>query len=220
MTDMTQRAEPNAVLNVTWHRQNGSLPDPVFADLTKEEALHMATEAVRTGSIPGIDADPDVDLEGFEIDRIPAHPAMFCTDCGRQHTMGTTSCVQCSAAVVERMVPHKLMLRPKTPVGIQFSATMEKLGKSAEYINKAADKLVEIEDIVAHMEGAIDEVEALAEELEPFHEAVTEDDGDLAGALKKVFELWGCKVSEANGIWNITTEDGAEWDMTVPKEKE
>ena len=61
MTDMVVR-EPNARLNVTINGQNGDLPDPVSFDATEGDIRQVAAEAIQTGYIPGIDADPNVDL--------------------------------------------------------------------------------------------------------------------------------------------------------------
>ena len=65
-------APDEARLNVTYNNQNGHLPDPVHYDLQPEAVIAMAQEALRAGGIPGIDADPTADLEGFRVDRYPA----------------------------------------------------------------------------------------------------------------------------------------------------
>jgi len=70
-------AVPTARLNVTWAGQNGDYPDPIpfthpLTPETKQGVLDMAAEAIRTGYIPGIAADENVDLEGFEVDVFPA----------------------------------------------------------------------------------------------------------------------------------------------------
>lgn len=77
-----------AVLNITWNGENGELPDPIIYDSTDGDILQWAAEAVR-GGIPGITADPNVNLEGFVVERF-----------------GST---------VD--LPNRVVLRPKTPFG-------------------------------------------------------------------------------------------------------
>ena len=81
----------DAKLNVTWDGQNGDLPDMVDYDSTTAELLQLAEEAVTTGGIPGIDADPGADFDDFIVDRFPANEA--------------------------EGLPARLMVRPKTPFG-------------------------------------------------------------------------------------------------------
>ena len=79
-----------ARLNVTWSGANGELPDPVPYDATDHQLKAMATEAILSGSIPGIPADRTVDLTDFVVDRFAATPE----------------------------VPHhRVFIRPKTPFG-------------------------------------------------------------------------------------------------------
>jgi len=78
------------VLNVTWNGQNGELPDGVLWDSTDDDIKQMATEAIRDGYIPGIDADTDVDFTDFVVDRY---------------------------AATEDVPTNRIMLRPKTPFG-------------------------------------------------------------------------------------------------------
>lgn len=68
-------AEHEARLNITYRRQNGDLPDPVSAAATDAEVIQWVTEAVRAGHVPGITADPDVDLSGFVVDRFGPNEA-------------------------------------------------------------------------------------------------------------------------------------------------
>ena len=81
----------DAMLNVTWNGQNGELPDSVDYDSTDEELIRLAAEAVTTGSIPGIEATPDVDLQDFVVDRYMANEA--------------------------EGLPARVFIRPKTPFG-------------------------------------------------------------------------------------------------------
>lgn len=78
-----------ARLNVTWNGQNGDLADPVNFDSADGDVLQWAAEAIRAGDIPGIDADPNVNLTDFVIDRFGATEDQ----------------------------PNKLYIRPKTPFG-------------------------------------------------------------------------------------------------------
>ena len=49
-----------ATLNVTWAGNNGDLPDAVSYDSSDADLKQVASEAIRTGYIPGVDADPRV----------------------------------------------------------------------------------------------------------------------------------------------------------------
>lgn len=89
MADELVVREPIAQLNVTYAGQNGDYPDPVDYDMTEGDIKQIATEAIRTGYIPGISEVPDVNLADFVVDRFPA------TD----------------------ELPPRLMVRPKTPFG-------------------------------------------------------------------------------------------------------
>ena len=65
-----------AQLNITFSGLNGDLPDPVAFDASNADIIRMAQEAIRNGSVPGIKADPDADLSGFEVDRFQATEAI------------------------------------------------------------------------------------------------------------------------------------------------
>lgn len=62
-----------ARVNVTFSGQNGDLPDPVSFDATDAEIRTWVTEAVRSGSVPGIAANPNADFNDFMIDRFNAN---------------------------------------------------------------------------------------------------------------------------------------------------
>jgi hypothetical protein len=79
----------NGRLNVTYQGQNGDYPDPLNVDTPDADLKQVAAEAIRTGYIPGITPDPNVDLTDFVVDRFPA------TD----------------------DLPARAMIRPKTPFG-------------------------------------------------------------------------------------------------------
>jgi len=78
-----------ARLNITWARMNGDLPDSVSRDASDADVKQIAAEAVRTGYIPGITADPDVDFTDYVVERFDA----------------------------DGDLPHRVMLRPKTEFG-------------------------------------------------------------------------------------------------------
>jgi len=78
-----------AQLNITWAGSNGDLRDLVFYDSTDADIKAWATEAVRNGDIPGIDADPNVDFYDFVVDKFSAKDDL----------------------------PNRIFLRSKTPFG-------------------------------------------------------------------------------------------------------
>lgn len=61
--------EDEARVNVTWDGSNGDLPDPVALDATDADIKTWVEEAVRTGSVPGLRADPAADFSDFVVDR-------------------------------------------------------------------------------------------------------------------------------------------------------
>jgi len=63
-----------ARVNITYKRQYGELPDAVTFDSTDGDVRGWVAEAIRTGSVPGIEADPDVRLNDYVIDRFPPVP--------------------------------------------------------------------------------------------------------------------------------------------------
>jgi len=85
----TAIGEDQARLNVTWSGTNGDLPDPVPRDASDADILQWATEAVQTGGIPGIDADPNASFQDFVVDRFDAKDGL----------------------------PSRVVIRPKTPFG-------------------------------------------------------------------------------------------------------
>ncbi|MEM9454205.1 MAG: hypothetical protein AAGF11_08490 [Myxococcota bacterium] len=62
-----------ARLNITWNGQNGDLPDPVSWHASDKEILRWATEAVQSGSVPGITKTGHVRMHTFVVDRFPAN---------------------------------------------------------------------------------------------------------------------------------------------------
>lgn len=61
-----------ALVNVTWAGQNGDMPQPVEFDSSNQDILNWVTEAVQSGSIPGITSDPDADFSGFVVEKLAA----------------------------------------------------------------------------------------------------------------------------------------------------
>lgn len=81
--------DEEATVNVTYAGQNGDLLAPVYFQSTDGDIKAWVTEAVRSGTVPGINAAPAADFTDFVVDRFPAKD-------GR---------------------PNMLMVRPKTPFG-------------------------------------------------------------------------------------------------------
>lgn len=61
--------DDEAIVNITWNGENGYMQQAVHYDADNNRIRAWAEEAIRTGSVPGIPADPDVNLENFEIDK-------------------------------------------------------------------------------------------------------------------------------------------------------
>lgn len=96
MVPIVEPPEGMAKLTITFNGQQGDLPDPVSYDSTDGDLKQMATEAVRDGYIPGIDAAANADFTDFVVDRFPARDD----------------------------VPfNRLSLRPKTPFGAEKACT-------------------------------------------------------------------------------------------------
>jgi hypothetical protein len=65
-----------AKVNITYKGQNGDLPDPVNFESTAGDVLGWVAEAVRGGSVPGINADPNASFTDFIVDRFAADEAL------------------------------------------------------------------------------------------------------------------------------------------------
>jgi hypothetical protein len=65
-----------ARVNVTYKRQHGELPDAVTYDAPDGDVRGWVTEAIRTGGVPGIEADPRAALNDYVIDRFPPVPGV------------------------------------------------------------------------------------------------------------------------------------------------
>jgi len=76
MDNMVRAVGDNeARVNITWAGQNADLPDPVAVDATDAEVKRWVTEAVQTGTVPGIPADQQADFGDFVVDRYPPNEA-------------------------------------------------------------------------------------------------------------------------------------------------
>lgn len=62
-----------ARVNITVGGNNGDLVDPVLFDAPDSDIKTWATEAVATGSVPGVPAVGDVDFTDFVVDRFSAN---------------------------------------------------------------------------------------------------------------------------------------------------
>jgi len=65
--------EHEARVNITFAGQNGDLPDTIRYDSTDADVRGWVTEALRGGSVPGIDGLRFVDLRDHVVDRFPAN---------------------------------------------------------------------------------------------------------------------------------------------------
>ena len=85
-----QQLAPNqALLNITHAAQNGTLNDPVPYDLPDGELRRIVTEAVRSGSVVGLERAEAADFTNYVFDRFPATAEL----------------------------PARVFARPKTPYG-------------------------------------------------------------------------------------------------------
>jgi len=66
---MNDIKDTEACVNITYGGKNGDLRDPVFFQSTDDDVRNWVTEAVRTGSVPGLDAAPNADFSDFVVDR-------------------------------------------------------------------------------------------------------------------------------------------------------
>lgn len=72
---MNEIKENEARVNITYGGKNGDLSDPVFFQSTDGDVKTWVTEAVRAGSVPGLDAAANADFADFVIDRFAASEA-------------------------------------------------------------------------------------------------------------------------------------------------
>lgn len=70
---MSELAEHEARVGVTYNGQYGDLPDPVAFDASDGDVKGWISEALMTGGVPGIDPQTEVDLGNFVVDRFQAN---------------------------------------------------------------------------------------------------------------------------------------------------
>jgi hypothetical protein len=58
-----------ARVNVTWAGQTGDLVSPIPFDSSDTEVRRLVSEAVRTGTVPGINADANANFTDYVVDR-------------------------------------------------------------------------------------------------------------------------------------------------------
>jgi len=94
-----------ARVNVTHGGFNGELPDPVMFQAGDGDIKAWVTEAVRTGGIPGINADPTADFSDFVIDRFAATEARpwNCIFVRPKTPFGFIACDHCKGCIVKRI---------------------------------------------------------------------------------------------------------------------
>lgn len=108
MTTEIERVIPEGMarLNITFGGQNGDLPDPVSYDAADGDIKQWASEAVRTGGIPGLAENTNANFTDFVVDRFDA----------------------------TEVRPYKLLqLRPKTPFGFRADHAPLKNAARADY---------------------------------------------------------------------------------------
>lgn len=82
--------ECEAKVSVTYNGEIGDLPDPVRFEAGDADVKQWVTEALRSGGVPGIPADPNASLHDFVVERYAAN---------------------------ETRPQNTVMIRPKTPFG-------------------------------------------------------------------------------------------------------
>ena len=60
-----------AMVQVTYNGRHGELAQPVHFDSTDGDIRAWVSEALRTGGVQNIPADPEADLRDFSIERYP-----------------------------------------------------------------------------------------------------------------------------------------------------
>jgi hypothetical protein len=78
-----------AVLEITYQGQQGTLTDPVPWDAADGDLKQWATEALQAGGIPGLDATPNADFTDFVVHKFDAKDGL----------------------------PNRIVIRPKTEYG-------------------------------------------------------------------------------------------------------
>jgi hypothetical protein len=71
--DAVNVVQPNeAVVEITYGGQQGTMPDPVPWDSDKEDVKRWVAEAMQAGGIPGLDPVANPDLTDFTVDTFDA----------------------------------------------------------------------------------------------------------------------------------------------------
>ncbi len=83
--------ENEARVNITYGGMTGDMIDPVYYNTPDVDIRVMVTEAVRSGTVPGINPVRDADFSDFVVDRFQAN---------------------------EVRPYHIIQIRPKTPFGL------------------------------------------------------------------------------------------------------
>lgn len=68
----------DARVNINYNSLNGDLQEMVNFDSTDDQVREWVSEAIRTGSVPGMTPaanDEAVDLSGYKVERFPATDA-------------------------------------------------------------------------------------------------------------------------------------------------
>jgi hypothetical protein len=102
---MNDIKDTEARVNITYGGKNGDLLDPVFFQSTDGDVKNWVTEAVRAGSIPGLDAAPAADFGDFVIDRFAASEARpyNLIQVRPKTPFGFAACDHCASCVVKRI---------------------------------------------------------------------------------------------------------------------
>jgi len=87
--EIVVRNPRNVQLLITHKGEAGTLPDPIDIDSADGDIKQIATEAVRTGYVPGIAADPAANFQDYVVERYAAKDGL----------------------------PERAILRPKTEFG-------------------------------------------------------------------------------------------------------
>ena len=80
---------PNARLNITVNGQNGDYPDALRYDMTDGDVKQVATEAVRTGYIPGVTA-AEVNFNDFVVGALISGVAQKFLETGEKRSFHIT----------------------------------------------------------------------------------------------------------------------------------
>lgn len=102
---MNEIKDTEARVNITYGGKNGDLPDPVFFQSTDGDVKNWVTEAVRAGSVPGLEAAPNAEFGDFVIDRFAASEARpyNLIQVRPKTPFGFASCEHCTKCFAKRL---------------------------------------------------------------------------------------------------------------------